>query len=147
MWGSTKVVAVNGLLPPTLPPDWLCVLIALENQIPHPNSGCCCFSTLQFSLQIQTHMAHQLVDTASSNAPTASEQSQDTSPSAYSVRSCRAHSAMLYSYVGLDYWYTTVYINYPGLLDMPRYSAFFKDADINEHMPLSFSDDLLGQKP
>lgn len=47
MWGSTKVVAVNGLLPPTLPTDWLCVLTALENQIPHHNSVCRYFSTLQ----------------------------------------------------------------------------------------------------
>lgn len=147
MWGSTKVVAVNGQLPPTLPTDWLCVLTVLENQIPHPNSVYCYFSTLQVQPSDPNTHGSSTVDPASPNAPTASEQSQDTSPSAYSVRSCHAHSAVLYSYVGLDYWYTTVYINYPGLLDMPRCSASFKDANINEHMPLSCSDDPLGQKP
>lgn len=118
-------------------------LLPLKTRFPTPTQDAATSQPYKFGFQIRTHIARQLVDTASPNAPTASEQSQDTSPSAYSVRSCHAHSAVLDSCVGLDYWYTTVYINYPGLLDMPRCSVFFKDANINEHMPLSCSDDPL----
>lgn len=118
-------------------------LLPLKTRFPTPAQYAATSQPYKFGLQIRTHIARQLVDTASPNAPTASEQSQDTFPSAYSVRSCHVHSAVLDSCVGLDYWYTTVYINYPGLLDMPRCSVFFKDANINEHMPLSCSDDPL----
>lgn len=123
LWGSPKVVALNGLPCPILSTRWLCVPPPLSKQtfplwphaaIPHPHKLCL----------PPIHTAQQQGGAASPGASLPSEQSLAVSLSAHSVRLHHAHSTMLPSHVVLDYVMHRHLLNYPALPGMSWCSLF-----------------------